>query len=66
VQPCPEHAEKRGRRREGLLCDIEDPDTASMFTYMGSGIVYDTRPFLTDGVGWPLYLGTSGDSPNNK
>jgi hypothetical protein len=33
---------------------------------MGSGIVYDTRPFLTDGVGWPMYLGLTGDSPNNK
>ena len=33
---------------------------------MGSGIVYDTRPFLTDGVGWPMYLGLTGDPPNNK
>lgn len=52
--------------REGMLCDQDDPDTASWFVYQGLGVVYDGRPFMTDGVGWPLYLGDAGGSQNNR
>jgi hypothetical protein len=49
-----------------MLCDQDDPDTASWFVYMGLGVVYDSRPFMTDGVGWPLYLGDDGSLQNNR
>ncbi len=52
--------------REGMLCDQDESDTASWFLYQGIGVVFDGRPFMTDGVGWPLYLGSAGDAQNNR
>ncbi len=40
--------------RQGLLCDLDQPDNASMLSFRDCGIWYKDQPLASDGNSWEV------------
>lgn len=40
--------------RQGLLCDLEQPDNASLLTFRDCGVWYKEQPLASDGNSWEV------------
>jgi hypothetical protein len=42
------------------------PDIVPCFLSLAVGFLYNNAPLLSDGLGWPMYIGAFGQAGNTK